>query len=131
MIGSVYRAIELGRVWTGALIIHEVYLCVIVGAVMALATLKTNTSYPLPASWETEAPISISMNGTCFELGYGGLRTREVEYRCYRIFHISRHCFGRWAWVPETAGNETKVFRIFIEAALRGLTQGLCTLVLD
>ena len=46
MVRNFYRAFELGQGWTGYLITHEVYFCVLDGGLMALATLIMNFFHP-------------------------------------------------------------------------------------
>ncbi|KAK3174836.1 hypothetical protein OEA41_002082 [Lepraria neglecta] len=46
MVRNVYRAVELCQGWTGYLITHEVYFCVLDGGLMALATLIMNFFHP-------------------------------------------------------------------------------------
>lgn len=46
LIRNFYRAVELGQGWHGYLISHEVYFCVLDGALMALAPIIFNIWYP-------------------------------------------------------------------------------------
>ena len=46
LIRNFYRAVELSQGWTGYLITHEVYFCVLDGALMALAALTFNLVHP-------------------------------------------------------------------------------------
>ena len=46
LIRNYYRAVELGQGWSGYLISHEAYFCVLDSALMALCVLTFNIVYP-------------------------------------------------------------------------------------
>ena len=46
LIRNFYRAVELSQGWTGYLISHEVYFCVLDGALMSLCVVLFNVIHP-------------------------------------------------------------------------------------
>ena len=74
MVRNVYRAVELDQGWTGYLITHEVYFCVLDCGLMALATLIMNFFHPsryVTGVPENAAAVGMSMKGVYVGSGYG------------------------------------------------------------
>lgn len=80
MVRNLYRAIERGQGWTGYLITHEVYFCVLDGGLMALATLVVNFFHP--SGYVTVAPTTedtgiINVKMAPFGSSFGAVSDQE------------------------------------------------------